>query len=275
MQPGKTSDAPQVFKLLTFNLQVGIHTHAYHHYLTRSWQHFLPNAGRQQRLDLIGELFHDYDIVGLQEVDGGSFRSGNINQIDYLAARAGFPYHFQQLNRNFGRFAKHSNGLLSRLPPAQIANHRLPGPPGRGAIHARFGEGKDALHVFVLHLALGQRTQSRQFDYLCEIIEPLRHVIVMGDLNCTIEQLSAHPRFCRALDLSPPKALLSYPAWQPRRALDHILLSSSLKACNPRVLAQMFSDHLPIAVDVQLPDACARAVARTPRGGDTPTSATV
>ncbi|WP_106476549.1 endonuclease/exonuclease/phosphatase family protein [Phytohalomonas tamaricis] len=275
MQQGKTSEAPHVLKLLTFNLQVGIHTHAYHHYFTRSWQHFLPNAGRQQRLDLMGTLFHEYDVVGLQEVDGGSFRSGNINQVDYLAARAGFPYHFQQLNRNFGRFAKHSNGLLSRYPPGKIENHRLPGPPGRGAIHARFGEGKDALHIFVLHLSLGQRTQARQFDYICDIIEPLKHVIVMGDLNCTVEQLSAHPRFCQAIDLSPPKALLSYPAWQPRRALDHILLSSSLKACNPRVLDQMFSDHLPIAVDVQLPDVCARAIARTPRGGDTPTSAMV
>ncbi|MDX1464752.1 MAG: EEP domain-containing protein, partial [Halomonas sp.] len=30
-------------KLLTFNLQVGIQTSAYHHYLTRSWQHLLPH----------------------------------------------------------------------------------------------------------------------------------------------------------------------------------------------------------------------------------------
>ena len=131
---------------------------------------------------------------------------------------------------------------------------------GRGAIHARYGEGPDALHVFVAHLALSQRGRLRQLDYLGEIIEPLHHVVVMGDLNCTPEQLLAHPRFCRALDLNPLKPQLSYPAWQPRRALDHILLSSSLKAEPPRVLEAMFSDHLPIAMDIHLPVACRRSI---------------
>ncbi|BBI54561.1 hypothetical protein HORIV_69820 [Vreelandella olivaria] len=41
-------------RLLTFNLQVGIQTSAYHHYLTRSWQHLLPHPRRQKRLDVMG-----------------------------------------------------------------------------------------------------------------------------------------------------------------------------------------------------------------------------
>lgn len=250
-------------RLLTFNLQVGIHTSAYHHYLTRSWQHFLPHPKRAGRLDLMSEVLGKFDIVGLQEVDGGSFRSGNVNQVEYLAGRAGFPHHFQQLNRNLGRFAQHSNGLLSRLPPARIEEHRLPGTlPGRGAIHASYGEGPDALHLFVAHLALSHRARVRQLDYLSEIITPLRHVVVMGDLNCTPEQLHTHDRFCRSLPLHPVLPLPSYPSWQPRRALDHILLSSSLATTEVRVLDQLFSDHLPIAVDLTLPLACQQALGR-------------
>ena len=76
-------------RLLTFNLQVGIQTSAYHHYLTRSWQHLLPHPHRQKRLDVMGEVLSHYDVVGLQEVDGGSFRSSRVNQVEYLAAKAG------------------------------------------------------------------------------------------------------------------------------------------------------------------------------------------
>lgn len=244
-------------RLLTFNLQVGIQTSAYHHYLTRGWQHVLPHPQRQHRLDLISDVLGRYDIVGLQEADGGSFRSGSINQVEYLAHQAGFPHHYQQLNRNLGRLAQHSNGLLSRLSPALVEEHSLPGTlPGRGAIHARYGSGSDALHLFVAHLALSQRGRSRQLDYLSEIIQPLRHVVVMGDLNCTPEQIQSHQRFCQSLALHPVRLPPSYPSWHPRRALDHILLSDSLRAERVQVLDQLFSDHLPVAIDVQLPDAC-------------------
>nr|WP_232318737.1 endonuclease/exonuclease/phosphatase family protein [Halomonas sp. GT] len=248
-------------RLLTFNLQVGIQTSAYHHYLTRSWQHVLPHPQRLKRLAQMGNVLEPFDVVGLQEVDGGSFRSGRVNQVEYLATKARFPHYFQQLNRNLGQFAQHSNGLLSRIVPSHIEEHRLPGMlPGRGAIHARYGEGPDALHIFVAHLALSQRGRVRQLNYLSNIIEPLRHVVVMGDLNCTPDQLHAHERFSMSLPLHPVKPLLSYPSWQPRRALDHILLSQTLETADVHVLDHLFSDHLPIAVDLPLPPACLAAI---------------
>ncbi|WP_251976032.1 endonuclease/exonuclease/phosphatase family protein [Salinicola avicenniae] len=257
------SEIAPTLRLLTCNLQVGIHTSAYHHYVTRSWQHLLPHPKRSSRLDRVASTLSGFDIVGLQEVDGGSFRSSQVNQVEYLARRSAFDFHFQQLNRDLGQLAQHSNGLLSRLAPSRIDEHRLPGMRGRGAIHARYGEGPEALHVFVAHLALSQRGRARQLDYLGELIEPLHHVVVMGDLNCTPEQLMTHSRFCRALQFNPLKPLASYPAWQPRRALDHILLSASLKAEAPRVLEAMYSDHLPVAVDIHLPAACRFSIGLT------------
>ncbi|MCM5705236.1 endonuclease/exonuclease/phosphatase family protein [Larsenimonas salina] len=261
---GPSTGQPTRLRVLTFNLQVGIHTHAYHHYVTRSWQHLLPHPERQSRLDFISGTLARYDIVALQEVDGGSFRSGNVNQTEYLASKAAFPFCCHQLNRNFGNVAKHSNGLLSRIPMSRVQNHKLPGPPGRGVIHATLGEGKHALHIFAVHLSLGQRTRDRQLSYLSELIEPLTHVVVLGDLNCTLEQLTPHKRFCNAMDLAPGKALLSYPAWQPKRALDHILVSKSLKTTNLEVLDQHYSDHLPLALELELPEACARALNHAP-----------
>lgn len=258
--PATTDVKSRALRLLTFNLQVGIQTSAYHHYLTRSWQHLLPHPHRRGRLDAISAVLKDFDLVGLQEADGGSFRSGQLNQVEYLARQAGFEHHFQQLNRDLGRVAQHSNGLLSKHAPTQIDEHRLPGMlPGRGAIHVRFGKGDDALHVFIAHLALGQRTRDRQFDFLGELMTPLRHVVMMGDLNCPAQQILDHPGLTRALALRTCEAQPSYPAWKPRHALDHILVSDSLEATSTRALNHLFSDHLPVAIDLSLPPACALA----------------
>jgi endonuclease/exonuclease/phosphatase family metal-dependent hydrolase len=44
-------------------------------------------------------LAREHDIVGLQEADPGSLRSGFTNQTHYLAQRAGFNYWSHQPNR--------------------------------------------------------------------------------------------------------------------------------------------------------------------------------
>ena len=175
--------ADQRLRLLSFNIQVGISTERYRHYLTRSWQHLLPHTGRSGNLQKIGDLLGDFDLVALQEADGGSLRSGYVNQVEHLAQLGAFPYWYQQLNRNLGRLAQHSNGVLSRLKPSAIEDHPLPGPKGRGAILLRFGEGPEALVVVMMHLALGARTRSLQLAYIRELIGGYKHQVLMGDMN--------------------------------------------------------------------------------------------
>jgi endonuclease/exonuclease/phosphatase family metal-dependent hydrolase len=52
----------------------------------------------------------------------------------------------------------------------------------------------------------------------------------------------------------PDEHLCTWPSWRPHRSIDHIFVSSSLQVDNARVLSHTFSDHLPIAVEVTLPD---------------------
>ncbi|TBV01117.1 endonuclease/exonuclease/phosphatase family protein [Phytopseudomonas dryadis] len=241
-------------RLLSFNIQVGISTERYHHYLTRSWQHLLPHNGRAGNLQRIGHLLGDYDLVALQEADGGSMRSGFINQIEHLARLGAFPYWYQQLNRNLGRFAQHSNGLLSRLRPTLLEDHPLPGPAGRGAILLRIGEGDDAIAVVMMHLALGPRTRTLQLAYIRELIGGYRHQILMGDMNTHARDLLEHSPL-RDLGLLAPQIEATFPSWRPQRCLDHILLSPCLELERFEVLAQPISDHLPVAVEIRLPDA--------------------
>ena len=240
------------FRLLSFNIQVGNSTQGYRHYLTRSWQHVLPHKGRAGNLERIGDLLGDFDLVALQEADGGSHRSGYINQVKYLAQQGEFPYWYQQLNRNLGRLAQHSNGVLSRLRPAAIEDHPLPGPAGRGAILVRFGDGPDALVVVVMHLALGTKTRTRQLAYIRELIGGYQHQVLMGDMNTHANDL-LHTSPLRDLGLLAPQMEATFPSWRPQRCLDHILLSPSLTLERVQVLDQPISDHLPVAVDIRLP----------------------
>jgi endonuclease/exonuclease/phosphatase family metal-dependent hydrolase len=239
-------------RLLSFNIQVGISTQRYHHYLTRSWQHLLPNAGRSRNLQRIGQVLHDFDLVALQEVDGGSLRSGYVNQVEHLARLGEFPYWYQQLNRNLGRFAQHSNGVLSRLRPSLLEDHPLPGPRGRGAMLVQLGEGPEAIAVVMMHLALGARVRTRQLAYIRELLSDYRHHVLMGDMNThAVDLLQNSP--LRDLGLCAPQVAATFPSWQPQRCLDHILLSPGLALERCEVLPLPISDHLPVAVQIRLP----------------------
>ena len=113
-------------RLLSYNIQAGIDTRHYREYVTKGWKHLLPNRERLKNLNLIADMLHGYDLVGLQEVDSGSLRSGFVDMTEYLAHRSGYPHWYRQVNRNMGVLGQHSNGFLSRYRPTRVSNHRLP-----------------------------------------------------------------------------------------------------------------------------------------------------
>jgi endonuclease/exonuclease/phosphatase family metal-dependent hydrolase len=242
-------------RLLTYNIQTGIATNRYHQYLTHSWKHVLPYAARRGNLDRIASMVQHYDVVGLQEVDAGSLRSGYVNLTEYLAARAGFPHWYDQTNRNFGMFAQHSMGILSRMRAAEITEHRLPGAiPGRGALIVRYGHGRDVLVLMLVHLALGKRARLRQLGFIGEIASTHRNLILMGDLNCRSDSPEISALIERAGLREPTHDLHTFPSWRPIRNIDHILVSPSLRVLDVSVLNYPLSDHLPIAMEIALPD---------------------
>jgi len=240
-------------KLLSYNIQAGTTTGNYREYLTKSWRQVLPNNQRVANLDSIADLVAEYDIVALQEVDCGSLRSGFLNQAKYLATHAGFPHWHHQGNRKVGMLAHAGNGLLSRIAPSLFEEHKLPGAiPGRGAMITRFGEGPEALWLVVLHLALGRRARSQQFTYVASLIRDYPNVVVMGDLN-TGPGSRELCEFCdRAGLIIPDRHILTFPSWDPQRAIDHILVSPEMDISELRALPVSFSDHRPLSMTLNL-----------------------
>lgn len=248
VQPGRR------LRLLSYNIQVGIASRAYREYITSGWKHVLPSPERIKNLDRIAEVLSDYDIIGLQELDAGSLRSHFLNQAEYLALRAGLPFWKHQTNRDLGHLAKHSLGLLARLTPYAIEQRSLPGLlPGRGVMLARFGRPEAHLTVAVMHLALGRGSRLRQMDYVASLLAGEPYVILMGDFNCLPHAPEMRLLLERTGLLLPKEELHTYPSWRPSRMIDYILISPALRMREAKVLPLPHSDHLPLAVEVELP----------------------
>ncbi len=254
LAPPPTPAAVRQIKLLSYNVQGGIYSRKYSDYVTNSWKHLLPHPERLVNLTRIAQLIQQFDVVGVQEVDAGSLRSANVDQIQYLARQAAFPYWYHQVNRDLGLFAQHSNGLLSRLRPSSVTEHKLPGLPGRGAVVAEFplAEG-DHLGVGIVHLALGWRARKRQLDYLAEAAEAHPLLVLMGDFNCDCDSRSLRAMVRRTGMQGLNRELKTFPSWRPRRTLDHILVSAPLRILSAHVIDYPLSDHLPRSMTLELP----------------------
>ncbi|GMR20376.1 MAG: endonuclease/exonuclease/phosphatase family protein [Gammaproteobacteria bacterium] len=241
-------------RILTYNIQTGIATTCYRDYFTHSWKHVLPHAERMQNLDGIAHDIRKFDIVGLQEVDAGSLRSGFINQTEYLATRGHFPHWYHQTNRNLGKFAQHSLGVLSRIKVASVTEYKLPGLfPGRGAMAVELGSGASTVLLLIVHLALSQRARLQQLAALHEIRSEHENVIIMGDFNFPSDSKEMEWVMSNMDMREPIHGLHTFPSWRPFRNIDHIFLSPGLEVSNVKALNFPYSDHLPVAMEVNLP----------------------
>ena len=252
---GTDAEMGQTIRLLSYNVQAGIKTGRYRHYFTHSWKHVLPHAQRFSNLDRVAQLVKHYDIVGLQELDAGSLRSGYVNLTEYLSEKADMPFWSDQTNRRIGQFARHSTGLLSRFNPVEVVEHRLPGRiPGRGVLFIRYGSKHDSLVVLILHLALSKRTRLMQLDYISEIINEYRHVILMGDMNCHSDSAEMDYLINSTMMSEPFHGMDTFPSWRPQRNIDHILVTPTLHVDYVKAVNFSLSDHLPIEMQITLPD---------------------
>ena len=250
----KTAPAERRLRLLSCNILAGGSVQRYREYVTRSLNAVLPGRSKMDNLDRLAELLPPFDLIGLQEADAGSLRSGFLNQTRYLAETAGMPFWSHQPNRPMARVAHSANGLISRMEPNAVLDYPLPSRiPGRGALLARFGEGENTLAVMIAHLSLSAQARAKQLAFIGELLQEFPHAILMGDLNTEPHSAEMAQLFKRC-GLEPPKQPTpTFPSWKPRRALDHILTSTAIKLDKVWSLPQAFSDHLPIAAEILLP----------------------
>ena len=239
--------------ILTFNAHVGICASSEKLRIMNAWKHFLPSSDKIRNLDRMAKILNNFDVVGIQESDGGSLRSNFVNQTIHLAYVSGFDYCSEKINRNLG-FARHSIGILSKYPIIATEKYSLPGSiPGRGLLVASLDVAGSSMTVAVVHLSLGKKDRVNQAHFIAEILQ--RHkerIILMGDFNCChdseeiriiVEKTGLH---------HASAGVPTSPSWKPFQCIDHLFASENLQVNDARTLGFRFSDHLPLAAKARI-----------------------
>ena len=263
MNPQPTAaPADNVLRILSCNILAGASVKRYHEYFTRSWGAVLPGKYKLGNLDNLARSIADFDVVGLQEADAGSIRSGFLNQTRYLAETSGLPYWSHQPNRKLSNVSHTANGLISRSAPTEVLDYPLPGRlGGRGVLLARYGEGREALNVAIAHLSLGVQSRLRQIAFIAELLHDRPNAMLMGDLNCAPDSPELKLLFDDTALAPPADPRPTFPSWRPQRAIDHILVTSHLEIERMWTLPAAFSDHLPLAAEIRVPAVAWKAAA--------------
>jgi endonuclease/exonuclease/phosphatase family metal-dependent hydrolase len=243
----------QSFSIITYNVQAGIGTKRAHHYLTRAHNQFLSTPTKTRRLKHIGHFLSDFDVACLQEVDPGGRRAGFVNQGDIIRDASGHPHHVFQENRAVQAISRHGNAILSRIPIVRWEDLKLPGRiSGRGALLVEL-DMEPATIIICAHLSLGVDDQIEQMEFLADQLNDRRHgrarKIICGDLNCSPFSAPVQ-RLMAMTNLQPLTAgrHLTYPAWAPRLALDHIITDDDPTHDHAiKVETPGYSDHRPVS----------------------------
>lgn len=247
--PGKRQ-----IKVLCANIQAGATTRRPLDYVVKGWNVWLP-FGKSGTLSSIAQVAQEHDLVGLQEADGGSLRSGFACQARLIGKMAHLPHAARQVNREIGPIMASGNALLGRFEPSAV--HSLPLPskiPGRGVMLAEYlMENGEMLSVVVAHLSLGAAARKNQLQLIASILSRSPHAILMGDLNTPASSPEMQALFSSTSLRCPEKALPTYPAWRPSRAIDHILVGGGVECLNVSAVSLGGSDHLALSADIILP----------------------
>jgi len=148
---------------------------------------------------------------------------------------------------------------LSKLEPVEVIDHPLPGRiSGRGVLMARFGDGDAGLTVAVAHLSLGAQSRRAQLAYIAELLSDHEHAVLMGDFNCVPDRPEMQTLY-RQTRLQPPAFCVpTFPSWRPQRAIDHILVTDSVRMTDAKAFPAAFSDHLALSVELDVPEKALR-----------------
>jgi endonuclease/exonuclease/phosphatase family metal-dependent hydrolase len=193
------------------------------------------------------------DLVGLQEVDQGTVRSGGVNQLTELGRLVGMDAVFGK-TIEFQR-GDYGVGVLSRLPIVRANTHPLPNSPSREprvALTVEVDMGEGALLQFTTtHLDQGRdpTNRIRQADYLNELLagDAGGPGILAGDMNSGPDTEVMQILGARWTDVVMDQRTTELGRVQ--RRLDYVMARpvDRWRTIDSKVVdAQLASDHLPV-----------------------------
>jgi endonuclease/exonuclease/phosphatase family metal-dependent hydrolase len=193
------------------------------------------------------------DIVGLQEVDDGAKRSGNVREAEHLGKSLG-------IHRAFGKFMDFQGGaygmaILTKYPIESSSEVRLPeGNEPRVALSVRVTlPDKQLLSIVNVHFDWVRDDSFRfaQAQALTKHLDALTTpYILLGDFNDVPESRTLALFRSRTGEAAKPKEdRLTFSSTEPSKEIDYIFFApaSRWQAREVRVINEpVASDHRPV-----------------------------
>lgn len=196
------------------------------------------------------------DIIGLIEVDSGSFRSERNNQAESIAWELQHQHIYRSkyaatsMTRRVPLLNKQGNAIVTRMPIVSQKFHYFREGVKRLVIEAELEE----VTVFLVHLSLKFRHRQHQLQDLYNMVrKATKPAIVAGDFNVfwgdrELQLFLAATGLVSANGQGRP----SHPSRAPRRQLDYIFHSPELCTVSFEVPRIQLSDHAPLVWDFEL-----------------------
>ena len=219
---------------LTFKLKVGTYN-IYH-------------AGNNKDLTKIAKNITDnkLDIVGLQEVDNNTKRSGKINQVKKLSELTGYKYYhfFKAINHDGGEYG---TAILSKYPIESSNKINLSSGSAEQRVlgHCVINVNDVKINFFVTHLSYdgegGGSSRSKQFSEVAAELAKYDNFILSGDFNTrNLDEYNVIKN--SALVNNKENETITYP--DGRSPLDNLVYSTSVWSFDKiNVVTNSYSDH--------------------------------
>jgi len=201
------------------------------------------------------------DIAAIQEADGPSVWSGKLNQVSYLAEKAGFAYSVQAEHVK-GLKISYGTGLLSNVAlqdPLAVTFDASPPTFAKGFVVATVdwpGGPSMEIDVVSVHLDFSRKSvRERQVEDMIETLSYRgRPLVVMGDFNCEWKSKESAVRaLAERLNLKAcqPASPLMDTFGLLRMRMDWVLISTDLEFVTYEVLPDVISDHYAVLCEIR------------------------
>jgi len=223
------------------------------HSLRWPWSGYLAHS--EDHLGVIARFLRDLnpDVVGLVEVDTGSYRMRRNNQVEIIARELECAhtwrtkYGEEAWTRRIPVLNKQANAILAREAAVHERFHYFDRGQKRLVIEVEL----PSVRFLLVHLSLRFRTPQNQLADLYELIRSSdRPCVLAGDFNSFFGSREVRLFIgATGLESANPRHVPTYPSWRPRLELDYVLYSRHLRISGFAVPQVPLSDHLPIVCD--------------------------
>ena len=205
-------------------------------------------------LDFIGSV--NPDVIGLIEVDGGSFRSQKNNQAETIAWELQHDHIYQSkypatsVAHKLPLLRKQGNAILTNQEIVSQRFHYFREGVKRLVIELELAD----FTVFLVHLSIKFRHRQYQLQDLHNMVKDVnKPVIVAGDFN-VFRGTRELQLFLAASGLKSANShgQPSHPSRAPHRQLDYIFHSPEIQITDFEIPPVKFSDHTPLVCDFDI-----------------------